>query len=200
MELKGIRAALVVGPLFEDVEATYPLYRLREAGADVEVSSSAPGTVRGKKGQELEATRAASDVSADELDVLVLPGGYGPDKLRMDEGVLRVVRGMHERGKPIAFICHAGWIPASAGIVRDREVTSYRAIADDMRNAGARWRDAEAVVDGNRAAREFPTTCRRPCARCSRSRPARAPGRSARISRPTRGAAPRLPHRAAGGV
>ena len=79
----------------------------------------------------------------------MIAGGYGPDKLRMDEGVLRLVRELNEQGKPIAFICHAGWVPASAGIVRGRVATSAPSIADDLRNAGAEWKDAEVVVDGN---------------------------------------------------
>ncbi len=148
--LQGKRAAIAVGPLFEDIEALYPLHRLREAGAQVGIIGSEAGaTVAGKKGHELEVEQAAGDLVADDLDLLVIAGGYGPDKLRMDEGMLRLVRELHEQGKPIAFICHAGWVPASAGIVEDRRVTSYPSIADDMRNAGAEWEDAEVVVDGN---------------------------------------------------
>lgn len=148
--LEGKRAALPVGPLFEDTEATYPLYRMREAGAEVVVVGTTAGdTVTGKKGQELEVEAAASDISADELDLLVIPGGYGPDKLRTDPGIKELVRAMDEQGKPIAFICHAGWIPISAGILEGRRVTSYPSIADDLRNAGAHWEDSEVVVDGN---------------------------------------------------
>jgi protease I len=148
--LEGRRAAMPVGPLFEDVEATYPLYRLREAGAEVTlVGLEAGETVKGKKGQELEVEAAASNVSADDFDILVLPGGYGPDKLRTDGGIKRLVQGMHEQEKPIAFICHAGWIPISAGILKGRRATSYHSIADDMRNAGVEWEDSEVVVDGN---------------------------------------------------
>lgn len=150
MPLEGMTAGLLVGPMFEDVEATYPLYRLREAGARVVVLGVEAGAaVRGKKGQELTTDKAAGDVSAKELDLLVLPGGYGPDKLRGDDGVLRLVRDMDAAGKPVAFICHAGWIPASAGILAGRTVTSYASIADDVRNAGAEWIDVEVAVDGN---------------------------------------------------
>jgi deglycase len=148
--LDGMRAAVAVGPMFEDIEALYPYYRLQEAGAVVGIIGSETGqTVTGKKGHELEVEQAASDVLAADLDLLVIAGGYGPDKLRMDEGMLRLVRDVHEQGKPIAFICHAGWVPVSAGIVAGRRVTSYPSIADDMRNARAEWEDAEVVVDGN---------------------------------------------------
>lgn len=148
--LEGLRAAVAVGPLFEDVEALYPLYRLREAGAAVGVIGAEEGaTVAGKKGHELEVEEAAADVAVDDLDLLVIAGGYGPDKLRTDQGMQRLVRELDERRKPIAFICHAGWVPASAGILAGRRVTSVPAIADDLRNAGGSWEDAEVVVDGN---------------------------------------------------
>jgi protease I len=148
--LDGKRAAVMIGPLFEDVEATYPYYRLREAGATVElVGVQGDQTLIGKKGQELTTENAAADLVAADLDLLVIAGGFGPDKLRTDPGVLKLVRDMDEQGKPIAFICHAGWVPVSAGIVDGRRVTSYPTIADDLRNAGALWEDAEVVVDGN---------------------------------------------------
>jgi protease I len=148
--LDGKAAAVLIGPKFEDSEATYPYYRLQEAGAEVLIGGLKAGeTVEGKHGQPLQTDHAASDLSADDLDVLVIAGGMGPDKLRTDQGVLDLVRGMDAAGKPIAFICHAGWVPASAGIVEGRRVTSYPSIADDMRNAGADWEDAEVVVDGH---------------------------------------------------
>ena len=148
--LKGLRAAVAVGPMFEETEALYPYYRLQEAGAVVGIIGiEAEQTVTGKQGYELEVEQAAADILADDLDLLVIAGGYGPDKLRTDDGMLRLVRDLHEQGKPIAFICHAGWVPVSAGILAGRRVTSYPSIADDMRNAGADWEDAEVVVDGN---------------------------------------------------
>ena len=150
LALAGKRAAVAVGPLYEEIEALYPLYRLREAGATVEViGSEADTTLPGKRGDEITTERAAGDLSADDLDILVIAGGYAPDKLRMDEGLRALVRALDEQGKPIAFICHAGWVMASAGVVADRRVTGNPAIEDDMRNAGARWEDAEVVVDGH---------------------------------------------------
>jgi protease I len=148
--LEGKRAAVMVGPLFEDVEATYPYHRLREAGATVEViGAKRDEVVRGKKGEELRTDNAAADLVADDLDLLVIAGGYGPDKLRTDSGVQNLVRHLDEQGKPVAFICHAGWVPVSAGILAGRKVTSHPAIADDLRNAGGVWEDSEVVVDVN---------------------------------------------------
>src|SRR6476646_11403736 len=136
--LERMTAGVMIGPLFEDVEATYPYYRLQEAGATVLlVGIEAGATVTGKYGQPLQPDRAASGLSADDLDILVIAGGFGPDKLRVDSGVLGLVRGMHDQGKPIAFICHAGWVTISAGIIKGRRATSVEQIADDMRNAGA---------------------------------------------------------------
>lgn len=148
--LEGMRAAVMIGPLFEDAEATYPYHRMREAGASVELIGVRANTpLRGKKGEELTTDSAAADLSADDLDVLVIAGGFGPDKLRMDPGVQKLVQEMDAAEKPIGFICHAGWVPISAGIIEGRRVTSYPTIADDLRNAGAKWEDAEVIVDGN---------------------------------------------------
>src|SRR3954452_19712891 len=123
MTLDGKHAAIMIGPLFEDTEALYPLYRLREAGAQAaRAGAKASDTAPGKKGHELEVDESAGEIGAESLDLLVIAGGYGPDKLRTDDGVLSLVRDMHESGKPIAFICHAGWVPVSAGIVAGRRV------------------------------------------------------------------------------
>lgn len=150
LPLQGKRAAVAVGPLFEEIEAFYPLYRLREAGAEVQIIGAEGGaTLPGKRGDEITTERAAGELSADDLDILVIAGGYGPDKLRMDEGIRELVRAMDDEGKPLAFICHGGWVPASAGVVSGRRVTGNPAIEDDMRNAGAQWEDAEVVVDGH---------------------------------------------------
>jgi protease I len=148
--LEGKRAAVAVGPLYEEIEALYPLYRLREAGATVEVIGAEAGaTLPGKRGDEIETERATGDMSADDLDMLVIAGGYGPDKMRLDDGLLELVRELDDQGKPIAFICHGGWVPISAGIVEDRRMTGNPSIEDDVRNAGGDWEDDEVVVDGN---------------------------------------------------
>ena len=155
--LDGKRAAVAVGPLYEEIEALYPLYRLREAGATVEIIGAKAGTtLPGTRGDEIEVERAAGDLSAGDLDLLVIAGGYGPDTLRMDDGLLRLVRELDEQGKPIAFICHGGWVAASAGIVAGRRVTGNPAIEDDMRNAGAEWQDTEVVADGHLVASRKP--------------------------------------------
>jgi protease I len=147
----GTRRVLVLAAdLFEDMELLYPLYRLREEGIAVTVAGVDRAPVTGKKGYgpfEVDAT--VEEVQESAFDALVIPGGFAPDKLRRSPVVLELVRSFDNAGKPVAFICHAGWVPISAGILRGRKATSVGAIRDDMVNAGAEWVDQETVVDGN---------------------------------------------------
>ncbi|HEX6420621.1 MAG TPA: type 1 glutamine amidotransferase domain-containing protein [Acidimicrobiales bacterium] len=134
----------------EDVELLYPLHRLREEGASVTLATLGGRAITGKKGHgPVAADAATDDVQAGDFDALVIPGGYAPDKLRRDAHVLDLVRSFDRDEKPIAFICHAGWVPISAGILKGRRATSVGAIRDDMVNAGVDWVDEAAVVDGN---------------------------------------------------
>ena len=148
--LSDARVLIVAADLFEDMELLYPLYRLREENVDVTLASADAVEVSGKKGHgPVAADAAIADQRADDYDALVVPGGFAPDKLRRDEHVLDLVRAFDGDGKPIAFICHAGWVPISAGILKGRRATSVGAIRDDMVNAGVDWVDEETVVDGN---------------------------------------------------
>jgi protease I len=150
MDLKGVRVAALVEEIYEDLELWYPVLRLREAGADVKIVGPKAGeTYKSKHGYPARADLGMDDAVAADFDGLVIPGGYAPDKLRRHPAMLDFVRAMHEAKKPIAFICHAGWVPISAGIVRGRTVTSVPAIKDDLVNAGATWIDQEVVIDGN---------------------------------------------------
>ena len=135
---------------FEDMELLYPLYRLAEEEAEVTVAGLDEHPVRGKKGHGPVAVDTTVDrVAESDFDALVIPGGYAPDKLRRSSEVLDLVRSFDRAGKPIAFICHAGWVPVSARILGGRRATSVGAIRDDMVNAGADWVDEATVVDGN---------------------------------------------------
>ncbi|HEX9064615.1 MAG TPA: type 1 glutamine amidotransferase domain-containing protein [Streptosporangiaceae bacterium] len=135
---------------FEDMELLYPVYRLAEEGIEVTVAGLDAKPVHGKKGHgPVPVDTTVSEVAEPEYDALVIPGGYAPDKLRRSAEVLDLVRNFDRQGKPIAFICHAGWVPISAGILRGRRATSVGAIKDDMVNAGTDWADEATVVDGN---------------------------------------------------
>ena len=141
---------LLAADEFEDMELLYPLYRLRKEEVAVTVAGLDDRPVTGKKGYgPVPVDSTAGQVAADDFAALVIPGGYAPDKLRRSEAVLALVRAFDDAGKPIAFICHAGWVPISAKIVRGRRATSVSAIRDDMVNAGVSWVDQAAVVDGN---------------------------------------------------
>jgi protease I len=144
------RVLILAADDFEDMELMYPLHRLREEEVDVTVASLGGTPVRGKKGHgPVPVDAATDDVEAGGYDALVIPGGYAPDKLRRDGHVLDLVRAFDADGRPIAFICHAGWVPISAGILKGRRATSVGAIRDDMVNAGVDWVDEATVVDGN---------------------------------------------------
>jgi protease I len=116
----------------------------------VTVAGLAPTPVTGKKGHgPVAVDTTVNEVSEAHFDALVIPGGYAPDILRRSPAVLELVRAFDRSAKPIAFICHAGWVAISAGILKGRRATSVTAIRDDMVNAGVDWVDSETVVDGN---------------------------------------------------
>jgi deglycase len=150
MVLTGRKALILAADDFEDMELLYPLYRLREEQVAVTVAGLDDRPVTGKKGHgPVPVDTTVGQVAADDFDALVIPGGYAPDKLRRSEAVLSLVRAFDEAGKPVAFICHAGWVTISAKIVKGRRATSVAAIRDDMVNAGVDWVDQATVVDGN---------------------------------------------------
>lgn len=163
--LVGKKVLMFVGDLFEDLELMYPKLRLIEEGAAVVLAGVDTDTVyRGYHGYPVKADIRLSDVNPDHFDMLVIPGGFAPDKLRRYMDVKNITRTMHEQEKTIAFICHAGWIPISAGIVRGYTCTSTRGITDDLENAGAKWVNEPVVVDRNlissRAPDDLPAFCR----------------------------------------
>jgi len=136
----------------EQVEYTEPRKALEEAGATVELIAPEKGDVQMfdhlDKKDVFQADKAVSDVSADDYDGLMLPGGVAnPDNLRTDEDAIRFVQGFVNAGKPIAAICHAPWTLVEADAVKGRTLTSYPSIKTDIRNAGGEWVDKEVVVD-----------------------------------------------------
>ncbi|MEF8942281.1 MAG: type 1 glutamine amidotransferase domain-containing protein [Desulfohalobiaceae bacterium] len=150
MQAQGKKSFVLVEKLFEDYELIYPYYRLREAGAETRLVGPEEGKAyQGKSGTTATSGLAARDVDPWDCDALVIPGGYAPDHMRRHKSMVDLVRGVHDQGKVVAAICHAGWMLASAGIVQGRHLTSFFAIKDDLVHAGANWEDSEAVTDGN---------------------------------------------------
>ncbi len=149
MSLQGKRVLFFAAPLYEDLELWYPKIRLEEEGAATVVAGLGEPSYQGKRGYPITPDTTVDKVAARDFDALVIPGGYAPDILRRHQKVLDLTREIFEAGKPVAYICHAGWVPISAGIVRGRRGTSVGAIKDDLVNAGMIWEDSPVVVDGN---------------------------------------------------
>ncbi len=146
--LDGKHIALLATDGFEDSELKKPLEAVRDAGATVMIISEKTGTFTGKNGTEIVADAAVEDVSCDDYDGLLLPGGVeNPDHLRVNQSAVDFVRGFFENQKPVAAICHAPWILIEAGVVDGRTMTSWLSLKTDLRNAGANWVDEEVVVD-----------------------------------------------------
>ena len=149
MEIKGKRLVLLVEDRYQVLELWYPLIRLREAGAEVTVVGPEGGHVyKSGNGYEITSDVSVADIRIQEYDGVVVPGGYAPDLMRRNPAMIAIVRDAYNQGKVVAAICHAGWMLASAGIVRGRKVTSFYSMKDDMINAGAIWRDEPVVRDG----------------------------------------------------
>ena len=150
MELQGKRAAVLVEQQYQEMEIWYPVYRLREAGCSVTlVGPEAGHTYASKLGYPAKSEKAIKDVSPDDFDLVVIPGGFAPDYLRRHDAVIKLVRGMAEQGKVVAAICHGPWVLCSTPALRGKRATCFFAIKDDVRNAGAEYVDAEVVRDGN---------------------------------------------------
>jgi protease I len=150
MRLKGKRVAVLAENLYEELELWYPYYRLREEGAEVSVvGSGSSDAYNGKHGYPVRVNTTADKIKAEDLDCVVVPGGYAPDYMRRYPSVLKLVRDAFEQGKVIGAICHAGWVLVSSGVLKGRKVTCYSAIKDDIVNAGAEYINAEVVIDGN---------------------------------------------------
>ncbi len=158
------KVLIFAGPLYEDLELWYPKIRLEEEGATTVVAGIGEKTYQGKRGYPVTVDANVDQVEAPQFDGLVIPGGFAPDQLRRFDKVLQLTREIYQAGKPVAFICHAGWVPISAKILTGKRATSVRAIKDDMENAGVIWEDSPVVVDGNlissRSPADLPQFCR----------------------------------------
>jgi protease I len=173
MSLQTKTILFFAGPLYEDLELWYPKIRLEEEGARTVVAGTGEKTYQGKRGYPLTVDTDVDRIEAGDFDGLVIPGGYAPDIMRRSQKLLQLTREIYQAGKPVAFICHAGWVPISAGIVRGKRGTSVGAIKDDLVNAGMLWEDSPVVVDGNmissRTPADLPQFCKAIIAALSQS-------------------------------
>ena len=153
---KGL-AVILAENLYENLELHYPRLRLQEAGYDVKVVGPQKGaTYTSKEGYPVQADLAFNEVAPQEVKILVVPGGYAPDKLRRYSGCKELVAGVAKAGGVLGFICHGGWVPISAKIVKGKRLTSVGAIRDDLENAGVQWVDEPCVVDGRLVSAQVP--------------------------------------------
>jgi protease I len=164
-ELKGKRIAILLDNMYQEMEAWYPYYRLKEAGAEVVVvGAEANKTYTSKLGYPMKTHLSYDAANAGQFDGVIVPGGYAPDHIRRHAKANAFVRELHQQGKLVAAICHAPWVLCSAGILQGYKATSFFAIKDDVVNAGANWVDAEVVVDRNivtsRTPDDLPAFCR----------------------------------------
>lgn len=150
MKMDQCRAAVLVEDLYQDQEVWYPLFRLREAGAQVSVlGTGSKTTYASKHGYPIQVDQKVDDAKPQDFQCVIVPGGYAPDILRRYEGVLRFVRDADRQQAVIGAICHGPWVLCSANVLKGRRATCFFAIKDDVVNAGASYSDEEVVVDRN---------------------------------------------------
>lgn len=164
MDLKGKRIAILVDVMYQEMEVWYPLYRFKEAGAEVVVVAEKAGhSYTSKLGYPCKSDISYDDADASKFDGVIAPGGFAPDYIRRHPKAMQFVRDINAGGKLVAAICHGPWVLCSAGVLKGKHATSFFAIKDDVVNAGALWEDSEVVVDGNmvtsRKPEDLPAFC-----------------------------------------
>jgi deglycase len=152
MKISGKRVAILATHGFEQSELEVPRDKLKEAGATVEIVSPDKGEIKGwdlkNWGRPVKVDRSLDEVSANDYDAIVLPGGQiNPDLLRVNDKALKFIRAFFDQKKIVAAVCHAPWLLIETGIIKGRKATSYKSIKTDCINAGAKWEDSKVVVD-----------------------------------------------------
>ncbi len=160
-DLKGRKVAFLATHMVEQVELTEPWNAVEAAGGKAELVSLESGEIQAfdhyDKADRLRVDREVGEVSPEEYDALVIPGGVGnPDTMRMDGDAVHFVREFFRSGKPMGVICHAPWMLVEADIVRGCTLTSFWSVKTDVQNAGGEWLDEEVVVDGHLVTSRYP--------------------------------------------
>ena len=145
------KVAVIIDEMFEDSEYTEPAKAFKEAGHDViHIGMEAGAEVKGKKeGTPVKIDKSIKDVSADEFDALLIPGGYSPDRLRAHKAPVKFAGAFMDKDKPVFSICHGAQLLISAKKLEGRKATGWKSIVQDIKYAGAEYQDKEVVVDGN---------------------------------------------------
>jgi len=151
------RVVILTGPGFEDVEVIYPYYRMQEAGFAVDVSTSNDTEVFGKYGVPVQPTLKKKDLSVDDFDAVIIPGGNeAPDRVRQEEHMVSFVHDMYQAGKVVSSVCHGPWVLIEASVVRGKKTTCYKGMKTDLINAGATYTGDPVVVDGRLVTADHP--------------------------------------------
>lgn len=163
-QLEGKTIGILAEDLYEDLELWYPVHRLREEGAKIIlIGTGLKENYVGKHGLPVKVDTDINKISSDELDALVIPGGYAPDRFRRYPKMIKLVQEVYKKGL-VAAICHGPWLLISANLLEDRKATCFYAIKDDLVNAGATYLDQEVVRDGNiitsRTPDDLPAFCK----------------------------------------
>jgi len=143
-----MRALIISADHFEDSELLFPFYRLKEEGLEVDIASISRGKINGQHGYEVVVDKALRDVDPNEYDILILPGGKAPAKLRKEQAAIGIAQDFMLRNKPVAAICHGPQILITAGVLQGRRATCYRSVAEELNESGALYEDKDVVVDG----------------------------------------------------
>ena len=151
------KAIVLVENGFEDIELLYPYYRLMEAGYKIEVIGPIKAeTYHGKKGGSITSTGSPDDIDLDDYQILIVPGGWAPDRMRTKEKIVDLVKKADQEGLVIGAICHAAQLLIEAEIVKGRELTCVRSVSTDVKNAGGIYLNEPVVIDGNLVTSRFP--------------------------------------------
>ncbi|MCW4013792.1 MAG: type 1 glutamine amidotransferase [Candidatus Bathyarchaeota archaeon] len=151
------KAIVLVENGFEDIELLYPYYRLMEAGYKVDIVGPTSGeTYQGKKGGSISSTKSPEDVNITEYKILIVPGGWAPDRMRTKENLVNLVKEADKQGLVIGAICHAAQLLIEAEVVEGRNLTCVKSVSTDVKNAGGNYTNEALVVDGNLVTSRYP--------------------------------------------
>ena len=144
-----MKALIISADNFEDTELLYPYYRLKEEGVEVDIASIKKGAIKGKHGYEADANKDLGEIQPAEYDLLILPGGKAPEKIRKEKEAVEIAKYFFGNNKPVSAICHGPQTLITAGLLKGRHATCYKSVARELKEAGAVYEDREVVVDGN---------------------------------------------------
>jgi protease I len=161
MKSSNKKAVILTANEFEDMEVLVPLFRLLEAGWQVDVAAPSKESINGEHGYSLNPNMTIDEVDPEKYDLLIIPGGFpsgAPATVRKIKKAQDIAKAFFEKNKPVASICHGPWTLVSANLVKGRHLTSFwhDGVPEEIKAAGGIWEDKEVVVDGNLVTSRYP--------------------------------------------